>query len=76
MKHIVGRIHTTNYMYFTADELYAKGTGHNKPLYITVRCKACLVGKVLVDNGLALNVLPKHMLKEMLVDESHIKLSS
>jgi len=73
MKHLVGRIHTTNYMYFTADELYTKGTGHNKPLYITVRCKAYLVRKVLVDNGSTLNMLPKHMLKEMLVDESHIK---
>ncbi|XP_052305620.1 uncharacterized protein LOC127904792 [Populus trichocarpa] len=76
MEHLVGRIHATNYLYFTADELDAEGTGHNKPLYITVRCKDCLIGKVLIDNGSALNVLPKHMLEEMPIDESHIKPST
>jgi len=34
MKHLVGRIQVTNY--FTKDELDARG--HNKPLYIIVRC--------------------------------------
>jgi len=76
MEHLVGRIHATNYLYFTADELDVEGIGHNKPLYITVRCKDYLIGKVLIDNGSALNVLPKHMLKEMSVDESHMKLST
>jgi len=76
MKHLVGRIHATNYLYFTANELDAEGTGHNKPLYITTRCKDCLIRKVFVDNGSALNVLPKHMLKEMLVDKSHMKPST
>ncbi|XP_052301368.1 LOW QUALITY PROTEIN: uncharacterized protein LOC127904008 [Populus trichocarpa] len=75
IKHM-GRIHATNYLYFTADELDTEGTGHNKPLYITVRCKDCLIGKVLIDNGSALNVLPKHMLEEMPIDESHIKPST
>jgi len=36
----------------------------------------CLIGKVLVNNGSALNVLPKQILKEMLVDESHMKPST
>nr|XP_034898165.1 uncharacterized protein LOC118036558 [Populus alba] len=76
MEHLVGRIHASNYLYFTADELSAEGTGHNKPLYITVKCKDFLIGKVLVDNGSALNVLPKYMLKEMPVDESHLKPST
>ncbi|XP_073261648.1 uncharacterized protein [Populus alba] len=76
MEHLVGRIHATNYLYFTSDELDAEGAGHNKPLYITVRCKDCLIGKVLVDNGSALNVLPKHILKEMPIDASHIKPST
>ncbi|KAJ6974614.1 hypothetical protein NC653_030665 [Populus alba x Populus x berolinensis] len=76
MEHLVGRIHATNYLYFTADEIDAEGIGHNKPLYITVRCKDCLVGKVLVDNGSALNVLPKHILEEMPIDESHMKPST
>ena len=76
MEHLVGRIHATDYLYFTADELDAEGTGHNKPLYITVRCKDCLIGKVLVDNGSSLNVLPKHILEEMPIDESHMKPST
>ena len=67
MKHLVGRIHAANYLYFTKDELDAEGTGHNKPLYVTVRCKDCLIGKVIIDNGSTLNVLPRHMLDEMLV---------
>jgi hypothetical protein len=76
MEHLVGQIHATNYLYFMADELDAEGTGHNKPLYITVRCKDYLIGKVLIDNGSALNVLPKHILKEMSIDESHMKPST
>jgi hypothetical protein len=76
MEHLVRRIHATNYLYFTVDDLDAEGTGHNKPLYITTGCKDCLIGKVLVDNGSALNVLPKQMLKEMMVNESHMKPST
>jgi len=68
MKHLVRRIHATNWLYFTEDKINARGTGHNKPLYIIVRCKACIIGKVLVDNGSTLNVLPKHVLDKMLVD--------
>nr|XP_034900655.1 LOW QUALITY PROTEIN: uncharacterized protein LOC118038417 [Populus alba] len=73
MEHLVGRIHAANYLYFTEDELDAEGTGHNKPLYVTVRCKDCLVGKVLIDNGSALNVLPRHVLDEMPIDPSHMQ---
>ena len=60
-------------MYFTEDELGPNGTRHIKPLYIMTRYKDVLIGKVLVGNKFALNVLPKHMLKEMLIDESHMK---
>ena len=59
MEHLVGRIQASNYLYFTEDELDPEGTGHTKPLYITMKCKDCLIGKVLVDNGSALNVLPR-----------------
>ena len=69
MEHLVGRIQATNYLYFTKDELDARG--HNKPLYIIVRCQDCIIGKVLVDNSSTLNVLPKHMLDEILLDPTH-----
>jgi len=73
IEHLVGRIHVTNYLYFMEDELDAEGTGHNRPLYVTVRCKDCLIGKVLIDNGSAFNVLPRHMLDEMPVDPTHMQ---
>jgi hypothetical protein len=69
MEHLVKRIQATNYVYFIKDELDAKS---HKPLYITVRCKDCTIDKVLVVNGLALNVLPKHVLDEMPVDSTHM----
>jgi len=71
-EHLVRRIHATNYLYFTKDKLDTRGIGHNKPLYINIRCKDCIVGKVSVDNGLPLNVLLKHMLNEMIVDSTHM----
>jgi len=72
MKHLVRRIHVTNYLYFTKDKLNVGGMNHNKPMYINVRCKDCTIGKILVDNGLTLNVLPNHVLNEMLVDSTHM----
>ena len=68
MKHLIGRVHVTNYICLTKDELDARGTGHNKPLYIIIRCKDCTIGKVLVDNNSTLNVFLKHLLDERLVD--------
>ena len=73
IEHLVERIHAANYLYFTEDELDAEGTRHNKPLYVTVRCKDCLIDKVLIDNGSTLNVLPRYMLIEMPIDPSHMQ---
>ena len=72
MDHLVGRIHPINYLYFTKVELNARGLSYNKPLYITVRYRDYTIKKVLLDNGSTLNVLPKHVLDEMLVDSMHI----
>jgi hypothetical protein len=76
IEHLVGRIQATNYLYFTDDELDHEGTGHNKPLHITVKYKDCVIAKVLIDNGSALNVLPMHVLDKMPVDASHMKPST
>jgi hypothetical protein len=64
MKHLVGRIQASNYLYFIKDELDPDGTNHNKLLYIMIRCKDILIGKVLIVNGLTLNVFPRHLLDE------------
>jgi hypothetical protein len=73
MKHLVRRIQALNYLYFTKNELDFDGTRNNRPKYIIMQCKDVLIGKVLIDNGLTLNMLLRHMLREMLVDESHIR---
>jgi hypothetical protein len=76
MKYLVGRIQALNYIYFTKDEMGPDGTRHNKPLYITVQYKDILIRKVPINNGFALNVLSRHILKEMFVNESHMKPST
>jgi len=73
IEHFVGRIQVSNYIYFTDDKLNHEGTGHNNPLYITVKCKDYVIAKLLIDNGSALNVLPRHMLDKMSLDASHMK---
>ena len=76
MENLVERIYASNYLYFTENEFNPDGTRHNKPLYITVRCKDILIRKVLIDNGLVLNVLQKHMLREMTINEFHMRPSA
>ena len=41
---------------FSNDDLPPEGSGHTRPLYISIGCLGCQVPSVLLDNGLALNV--------------------
>ena len=43
---------------FTDKELPPEGANHNKPLYISVKCRDKWVPVVLVDTGSAINVCP------------------
>jgi hypothetical protein len=43
---------------------------------IIVQSKDVLIGKVLVNNGSILNILPRNMLKEISIDESHMRPST
>lgn len=70
---LVGQIQAVNNITFTDDEIDAAGTGHTKPLHITLRCKGVTVAKVLIDNGSALNVLPLSTLNQLPVDKSLIR---
>ncbi|XP_071939912.1 uncharacterized protein [Coffea arabica] len=56
--HIVGSVLFTKQITFSDDELPAEGIGHNKALYIAVRCNGKILPKVLIDNGSALNICP------------------
>lgn len=60
-------------MSFTEDEFDSEETNHNKPLHIIVRCKEYIIAKVPIDNGSALNVLPRYILNKIPVDISHMK---
>ena len=43
---------------FSDDDLPPEGSGHTRPLYISVGCSGRRVPSVLLDNGSALNVCP------------------
>ncbi|KAJ9182298.1 hypothetical protein P3X46_006306 [Hevea brasiliensis] len=55
---IVEQIQASSFVAFSEEEIDPAGLGHNKALHVTVKCKGCIVAKVLIDNGSALNVLP------------------
>ena len=66
---------STNYMYFIEDEIAPNGTRCKQPLYIMVKCKYCMVAKVMKDNGSTINMMSRYVLNQMLINVSHIKIS-
>ncbi|RVW99475.1 hypothetical protein CK203_038507 [Vitis vinifera] len=52
---IVGR---ATCIVFSDDDLPSEGSGHTRPLYISVSCSGRQVPSILLDNGSALNVCP------------------
>ncbi|XP_071923163.1 uncharacterized protein [Coffea arabica] len=63
--HIVGSVLFTKQITFSDDELPAEGSGHNKALYIAVRCNRKILPKVLIDNESALNICPWSTLEKL-----------
>ena len=43
---------------------------------MSVKCLDHIVAKVLIDNGLSLNVMPKRTLDKLSFNASHLRLSS
>ncbi|XP_052490804.1 uncharacterized protein LOC128043046 [Gossypium raimondii] len=70
---LVGNISADNFISFSDDEIPPGGMGSTRALHITARCKGCILPGVLVDSGLALNVLPLSTLNSLPVDSSHMK---
>ncbi|XP_071926092.1 uncharacterized protein [Coffea arabica] len=62
---IVGNVLAANHITFSDDDLTAEGIGHNRALYISVRCNGKLLPRVLVDNGSALNICPWNTLTKL-----------
>ncbi|XP_071926098.1 uncharacterized protein [Coffea arabica] len=48
---VVGSVLFNKQIAFSDDELPTEGIGHNRALYITVRCNGKMLPKVLIDNG-------------------------
>ncbi|CAL1355514.1 unnamed protein product [Linum trigynum] len=70
---IVGAVLTNVKISFNEDEIPAEGTGHTKALHISLKCKGHMIARALIDNGSALNVMPKSTLNQLPIDESYIK---
>ena len=66
----------TNQVSFFNDELPPKGRDHTLAMHIVVKCEDMIVTKVLIDNGLALNVFPLVTLECLKVDMLLIKPST
>ncbi|XP_017979699.1 PREDICTED: uncharacterized protein LOC108662712 [Theobroma cacao] len=75
LDHIVGNITVGNFIAFNDEEIPSGGRGSNKALHITIKCKDHAVPRVLVDNGSALNVMPRSTLTKLLVDVSYMRTS-
>ncbi|XP_071939079.1 uncharacterized protein [Coffea arabica] len=62
---VVGSVLFNKQIIFSDDELPTEGIGHNRALYITVRCNGKMLPKVLIDNGSALNICPWSTLEKL-----------
>ncbi|XP_027076953.1 uncharacterized protein [Coffea arabica] len=62
---LVGNVFAANHIAFSDDDLTAEEIGHNRALYISVRCNGKLLPRVLVDNGSALNICPWNTLTKL-----------
>ncbi|XP_071924782.1 uncharacterized protein [Coffea arabica] len=71
--YIVGNVLTAKQITFSDEELPAEGTGHNKALYVAVRCNGKMLPKVLIDNGSALNICPWSTLVKLGLQDVKLK---
>ena len=59
---VVGNITSCNNLSFCDDEFPDEGRNHKMALHISMNCKNDSLSNVLIDNGSALNVIPRSML--------------
>ncbi|PKI64638.1 hypothetical protein CRG98_014976 [Punica granatum] len=62
-----------NTISFSNDELSSQGCAHSRALHIVCKCNNHIVGRVMIDNGSALNVCPVTTLKQMNVDLNSVR---
>ncbi|XP_071918910.1 uncharacterized protein [Coffea arabica] len=66
----------SNQISFSDEDLILDGIGHNKALYISVRCNGKLLPRVLIDNGSALNICPWNTLIKLGFQEAKLRPSA
>ncbi|XP_071909679.1 uncharacterized protein [Coffea arabica] len=73
---VVEHVLASSRISFSDEDLTAEGIGHNKALYISVRCNGKLLPKVLIDNGSALNICPWNTLVKLGFQETKLRPST
>ncbi|RDX63815.1 hypothetical protein CR513_57695, partial [Mucuna pruriens] len=73
---MVNNITSRGHLTFFEEEVPTEGRGHNQPLHISVKCGDYMIARVLIDNGLSLNVLPKAILDKLASISSQLKANS
>ncbi|PKI66795.1 hypothetical protein CRG98_012801 [Punica granatum] len=63
----------SNTILFSDDELPSEGCSHSRALHIVCKCNNYIIGRVMIDNGFALNVCPVTTLKQMNVDLNRVR---
>ncbi|PKI44576.1 hypothetical protein CRG98_035037, partial [Punica granatum] len=63
----------SNTISFSDDELQSEGWSHSRALHIVCKCNNYIIGRVMIDNGSALNVCPVTILKQMNVDLNRVR---
>ena len=70
---MVSLVLATNQVSFSDDELPLEGRDHILAMHIVVKCEDMIVTRVLIENGLALNVYPMATPECLKVDMSLIR---
>ncbi|PKI64278.1 hypothetical protein CRG98_015318 [Punica granatum] len=63
----------SNTISFSDDELPSEGWSHSRALHIVCKCNNYIIGRVMIDNGSALNVCLVTTLKQMNVDLNRVR---
>ena len=70
---MVSTVLATKQISFTDDELSLEGRDHTLAMHFIVKCEDMIFAKVLIDNGLALNVFLMSTLEHLNMDTSLIR---
>lgn len=75
IRHLISHILDSNVISLIDDDIPVEGTGHRKPLHITVISAGYMVGGVLIDGGSTLNICPQDTLMRMKINPKRIRSS-